>query len=101
MTLRVVAEAEAESFAAAAWYDAQRQGLGTEFLDELSTAFDAIEQNPQRYPEIPSEGRRQLRKRVLARFPYQVIYQPVGDDVWVLAVAHGRRRPNYWKRRAR
>lgn len=99
--LHVVAKAEAESLAAAAWYEDQRQGLGRDFLEELGRAFLAVEQNPKRYPEIPSNGRRRFRKRLLGRFPYHVIYQVIGDDVWVLAVAHARRRPNYWKRRAR
>jgi toxin ParE1/3/4 len=41
------------------------------------------------------------RRRVLHRFPYSVIYEAQGSTVTVLAVAHHRRRPGYWKATAK
>ena len=41
----------------------------------------------------------EVRRFVLERFPYTVIFEVLADRVLVLAVAHARRRPNYWKRR--
>ena len=37
------------------------------------------------------------RKRVLHRFPYSVIYEVLGSTVTVLAMAHHRRKPGYWR----
>ncbi|MHB9003921.1 MAG: type II toxin-antitoxin system RelE/ParE family toxin [Coriobacteriia bacterium] len=40
-----------------------------------------------------------IRKLVLAKFPYSLIYEIDGDVVLILAVAHQRRRPHYWRER--
>ena len=56
---------------------------------------------PERWPLAPRVlASRGARKYLLERFPYVVIYRPVGDDeVEVVAVAHHKRRPRYWTER--
>jgi hypothetical protein len=95
----VLKEAEAEAAPAAAWYDAEQSGLGDDFLDELAAGFSAIEASPGRFPEFAVGSSHQHRRVLLRRFPYHVIYQLFGEDIWILAVAHAHRRPNYWKDR--
>jgi plasmid stabilization system protein ParE len=89
-------EAETELFAAAAFYDAQAPGLGLEFLLE-------VERVAARTVEAPAVGAPYVAgtRRLLARrFPYAVVYRVRGEQVVeIVAVAHYRRRPGYWRRR--
>jgi len=91
------AEAAEELGAAAEWYEAAQAGLGTDFLDETLRAVAAISESPTAWPVVIRK--RSVRKFLLARFPYAVYYVPREDEVLVLAVAHGSRRPGYWRHR--
>lgn len=100
MRVRIVAEAETEAQEAALWYEQQRQGLGVEFLDSFEGALRAIGITPQGFTRIRRVGSsREVRHFVLQRFPYRIVYEVRSDEVLVLAVAHVRRRPFYWKKR--
>lgn len=72
---------------AAGWYDAQRSGLGAEFIEEISTLVGSLAINAQLYAEVFDE----VRRIVAHRFPYAVTYQIIGNDVVVLPVLHMRR----------
>ena len=54
----------------------------------------------ERYPEIGEEVRPGIRKILLRRFPYKLIYSLTVDAVYIIAVAHGHREPDYWLGRA-
>jgi toxin ParE1/3/4 len=98
--LRILVEAEEEAQQAARWYEERQGGLGQDFLNALSGALQAIEQEPQRFAPVETiRSRREVRQYLLERFSYAVIYEVRVEEVLVLAVAHVRRRPNYWKRR--
>ena len=84
-------EARAEFAAAAAYYEAQRAGLGADFVAEVERAAQRIGQTPQAFPPYAHGA----RKCVLRRFPYTVYFLELGDRVWIAAVAHQRRRPSY------
>ncbi len=100
MTLRVLSEAEEEAREAAQWYENRRAGLGQDFLDALARAFEEIERNPQAFQQVTvQDPARQVRRYVPRRFPYSVFYEILASEVIVLAVAHSRRRPNYWQQR--
>jgi plasmid stabilization system protein ParE len=64
-------------------------------MEELDRAVDMIVESPNRWPKFESGTRRYLMRR----FPFMVIYRDKGDVIQVLAVAHARRKPGYWKRR--
>ena len=101
MNVRILEEAEEEAEEAARWYERRRRGLGVEFLDSLSRGLEAIEQQPQAFTRLPTVGSaREVRHFVLQRFPYKIIYEVRLDEVLVLAIAHVRRRPNYWMKRS-
>ncbi len=87
----------AEEFAATAvYYNGERYGLGHRFRDAVVNAIDRIGQ----FPQIGRPGARWRRLQV-AGFPYDLVYRVRGDVLEVLALAHHRRRPGYWKARAR
>ena len=80
---------------ATCYYEQQAAGLGKEFIQKLESAFDDIAINPERWPVIRDE----IRRRLIYRFPYAVLYRIEPAEVVVLAMAHLRRRPEYWTER--
>ena len=62
---------------------------------ELDRAVELISENPMRWP-IHLHGTRHF---LLRRFPFGVVYRELGETLQIVAVAHGRRRPGYWKGR--
>jgi hypothetical protein len=87
---------------AADWYEQQGEGLGDRFMNEVAQALAAIEANPKRFAQLETLGSRTTFRRALVNeFPYVVVYRVFTNDVFVYAVAHAGRRPNYWKNRRR
>ena len=88
-------EAKGDLADAFAWYEAQRTGLGSEFLAQVALILESIEHAPERYPIVRGTTRRAL----VRRFPYAVFYISDPDVVAVTAVMHGRRDPRRWQSR--
>jgi len=88
-------EALREATDARDWYLSRDRRAGAEFLLELERAIERIAFDPGIWPRQPSGNRRYL----LRRFPFIVVYREIGDRIQILAVAHARRRPGYWKSR--
>jgi plasmid stabilization system protein ParE len=88
-------EADAEIKAASSNYEALQVGLGHAFLDEVADAFDQIQQHPLAWAILTDH----LRRRLLHRFPYGVVYQIEADQIFVVAVMHLHRQPDYWRSR--
>ena len=82
-------EAAADVRAAFEWYEQQREGLGSEFLAELARAERTVQTNPLAFRIV----RRDARRLMLRRFPYQLFYRVVTDVIVVVACFHGRRSP--------
>ena len=102
MSLRFTAAAEIELQEAAAWYDDQRIGLGTQFLDACARVFSLIEIQPDRYSRLETvRSQREFRRCVLKKFSYVIIYEAADEGPVVLAIAQAGRRSNYWIRRVR
>jgi toxin ParE1/3/4 len=95
--VRVHRNATEELAAAAAWYDEQRRGLGDDLLAEVDWAIAAIEESPEIWPIV--RRKTALRRFLLSRFPYAIIYACADQEIRVFAVAHTRRRPGFWRRR--
>jgi toxin ParE1/3/4 len=94
--VRFPRSARAELEQAVDCYERRRSGLGLDLQAEVETAVRRIEQNPQ--GGAPYKNTR-FRYRVVQRFPYVVFYRDLEDAIWIVAVAHGKRRPDYWSRR--
>jgi len=100
MSLRFLRAAMIEAEAAALWYEARREGLGADFIAELMKRARRAEELPgagRLEPDAPPEL--DLRWYLLKRFPYGLLVGSSGRGRIVVAVAHERRRPGYWKRR--
>lgn len=92
MKVRFLKPAQSEVDDAFAWYDSQSQGLGTQFLDDLDRVIRRI----VAYPLSGMEIEQGLRRCLLSRFPYGIIYGIDSETVIVVAVAHLHRKPRYW-----
>ena len=92
MTVQFLVLAQKELDDAVDWYNGQATGLGREFLDEVDRAIRRIVSFPMSCPEIEPE----MRRCLLARFPYGLIYGINQDIIVVVAVAHLHREPRYW-----
>lgn len=88
--------AEAELLEAMDWYDNKRFGLGLDLLIEVQRALQKIEENPTMGARHANTVFRFIRTK---RFPYVIYYEEFADHLWVTAIAHERRRPNYWRGR--
>lgn len=93
LILRPAAAADVEE--AYDWYEAQRSGLGEEFLAEVQRSLNLIIESPYRFPVV----HRQTRRCLLQRFPYQMLYRIVDDRIAVVACMHGKRDPSRWQSR--
>jgi plasmid stabilization system protein ParE len=92
MKVRFLIPAEAELADAVEWYDSQSRGLGTQFLDDLDRTIRRI----VAYPLSSTQMEEGLRRCLLSRFPYGIIYGIDSESVIVVAVAHLHREPRYW-----
>ncbi len=97
MSKRVSAHelAELELNEAADYYESKQTGLGSLFIRTVQQAVRQI----SRYPESAQIVRGKARRKVLTRFPYNIIYSVEADRIRILAIANQRRRPFYWRGR--
>ncbi len=91
-------EARAELLASVAYYEDQAEGLGRQFTDEVERVVQLVAEQPGF--GAPIGGTKALRRWTLRQFPYYLIYRSEPNALLVLAVAHQRRRPGYWKARS-
>ena len=97
MTPSVSSEADRELTEGAVYY--AREGgreLGLAFIAEFERTVSLLCE----HPNIGTVWRAARRRFPLRRFPYSVIYYIHGDELRVIAIAHHRRRPTYWRARS-
>jgi len=95
MRLEFHPEAGLELIEAALRYEREVPGLGLRLGDEIRRATDLLLEHPEIGLTIDAERRR----LVLDGFPFSLIYTTAAEIVTILAVAHQRRRPGYWRQR--
>jgi plasmid stabilization system protein ParE len=88
-------QAEDELMEAAKYYASRREGLGVDFIAEVRSATRVL----QEHPRLGHAVSRRVRRLLVRRFPYAVIYRAEAARLFVLAVAHLKRRPGYWRDR--
>lgn len=88
-------KADQETIDAARRYENLATGLGRRFLLAIEQSIDYIRANPEASPKV---GRR-VRSNKLRRFPYSLLYEVHVNRVWIVALAHHKRRPFYWRTR--
>jgi toxin ParE1/3/4 len=92
---QILEEAEEELDKAVAHHEEIESGLGVRLKEEARGVIRWILQNPQ-LPRLRAKGYRRVNLKV---FPYYVAYFTWADTIWILAIAHSKRHPEYWIRR--
>ncbi|MCC7493135.1 MAG: type II toxin-antitoxin system RelE/ParE family toxin [Fimbriimonadaceae bacterium] len=87
--------AEAELLEAAAWYAEHGPNLPRQLRREVQEAVRAIREQPERFPLLHQD----IRRCLLRRFPYALLYRATHDLVVIVAVMHLSREPGYWQER--
>jgi plasmid stabilization system protein ParE len=87
--------AEAELYEATHYYESEVDGLGKAFLVEVERTVKHIQEHPESAPVI----KKIVRRKLVRRFPYSVMYSVVNDTIRILAIASHKRRPFYWRGR--
>jgi toxin ParE1/3/4 len=93
--VRYLSVAEIELAEAAQYYNEKQSGLGNTFLD----AIRETEQRIQLHPELWSFRGKPVRGCRVSPFPHLLLYRELPDRIQIVAVAHPKRRPGYWKDR--
>lgn len=94
--VRFHAAARFEAREATRYYESKQPGLGTRFVNALENALQRIGTDPQLYRSFWGD----VRKCRVLRFPFGVLFRERGDCIYVIAVMHLHRDPDYWKPRA-
>jgi plasmid stabilization system protein ParE len=93
--VEILPEAEAEIREAFLWYFERSPIAAEAFRSETLGAIDRLGVDALMWPEDAEA----IRRHILRHFPYTVFYEILGNTVTVLAVAHQRRKPGYWRKR--
>jgi plasmid stabilization system protein ParE len=88
-------EARLELESAFDWYLERSPRAADAFLREVERAVALIAAAPRIWPRFDADTQRY----VLQGFPYSVVYRAAGGRIVIVAVAHHKRRPQYWYRR--
>lgn len=98
--VRFDVEAEEEFTAAAGWYEQERPGLGGDFVVSINETVLEVRERPESFPLAPAVPKSLgVRRAIVKRFPYAVVFLELPEEIRVLAVAHGARKPGYWRDR--
>ncbi|HVT15192.1 MAG TPA: type II toxin-antitoxin system RelE/ParE family toxin [Thermoanaerobaculia bacterium] len=89
--------ARAEYLEAITYYERQSPGLGDDFAAAFEAALSFVRAHPQAAPLVHPSGVR--RKSFPAPFLYSLLYAPEPSGLLIVAVAHHRKRPEYWRSR--
>jgi plasmid stabilization system protein ParE len=88
-------DAEDEYREAYEWYAERSKRAAERFESAIDRALQLIEEAPDRWPMCDERHRFVIVKK----YPYHVVYRCERDRVLVVAVAHGKRKPGYWRKR--
>jgi toxin ParE1/3/4 len=96
--IRFAEAASDELSEGAAWYEAQRPGLGDEFIAAVRATLDRVRENLVPLTPILGEcGEANAGKMAVRRFPYNVVVIDEAEERIVVAIAHQSRKPDYWQ----
>lgn len=98
LPIRFDIEAEEEFEAAADYYEERCAGLGVVFLNAVDDGVARLrEGGPKLYTQPPGVAAELgVRRILLSKFPFSLVYLILHDEIRVLAVAHSAKRPGYW-----
>jgi hypothetical protein len=88
-------EAEEEFLRAIDYFEEVESGLGYDFAVEVYSSIERTTSFPKAWPVLESD----IRRCLVRRFPYGVLYSEEKDSIYIVAVMHLHRDPEYWKHR--
>ena len=88
-------EALRDAEESAIWYAERSARAADRFLDELDRLIHRIAETPDSFPTFDGD----LRRALFRRFPFYVVFWSDHTSVMIFAVAHGKRRPGFWRGR--
>ncbi len=74
------------------YYKLEHPWLGRRFREEIRKAAKRISEYPEAWPVEQGD----VRKCILHKFPYKLLYSIEDDHIFIIAVAHLHRKPDYW-----
>jgi plasmid stabilization system protein ParE len=95
MRVRFLPQAGAELEEATEYFRVRSPSAAEGFLAAVTAAQELLLRFPHSGPPL----RGNVRHILLRKYPYQLVYRVVGDDIRVYAVAHLKRKPGYWRKR--
>ena len=84
-----------EAAAASDWYRERSQQAAIGFVAELDHAIQQVTELPETWPSYEAGTRR----FVFSVYPYSLIYRVTEQEITIVAVAHAKRKPGYWRNR--
>ena len=88
-------DAEAEFVRAVEFYEEREEGLGHDLAVEIYSTIERILAQPKAWLVMEDN----IRRSLVRRFPYGILYVEDADEIFVVAVMHLHRDPDYWKHR--
>lgn len=85
-------EAEDEFHNIANYYEAHQPGLGLRFIDAIESGLRQIERSPNTWRRIKGE----IRRFLVRTFPHGIVYAKIDIEIYILAIMHLKREPDYW-----
>ena len=90
--LRLVHAAEVELAEVAVYYESHAENMGAIFLRRFDETVAILREHPRAAPVLHGS----MRRKIIAKFPYALLYRDEPDEIVVVAVMHMRRKPDYW-----
>ncbi|MBD1211381.1 MAG: type II toxin-antitoxin system RelE/ParE family toxin [Dolichospermum sp.] len=91
----ITPEAELDLEDAYNWYEQHTVGLGSEFIRVVDASFSTIQRNPFACPIVHE----QVRKKLIRKFPYGLLYIITDETISIVGCFHVKRDPQQWERR--
>jgi len=92
MKIEILEIARREYDEAKDFYETEQPGLGSQFKEQIKHSLLRIQQYPQAWPP----ERKEIRRYIVHKFPYKILYSIQADKIIVLTFAHLHRQPDYW-----
>ncbi len=80
---------------ASIYYESSKEGLGSVFSAAVESAIHRI----SLYPYLGRKISNTFRRVLIDKFPYGIIYVTESEEIYIIAIMHLKRKPNYWKKR--
>ncbi|MFI5297968.1 MAG: type II toxin-antitoxin system RelE/ParE family toxin [Polyangiales bacterium] len=97
--MRVLDAAREELADAVLWYESETLGAGLRLAKHIEQTFARIANNPRAFARMRGYEHPQVRRAIVTRFPYVVIFCVFQGEVTIVAIAHAKRAPFFWETR--